>query len=130
MTKIWQYLALGAAAVFLFIGLWLVGWQHTLRLERELSDAKASIEQMQIDHRDTLDAITKAHDAREAIHEQARLREEKLRKALENHELADCPVPDEWRMRLQWDKSDEVPATGEAASGCGDSGQGTDQDGR
>ena len=129
--SIWTRLTLLCIAGLLFVaGAYLVNRDRALRLERELAATRMELENLHIDHRDTMDAITSALDAREAIHEQARFKEEKLRKALENFPHASVPLPDDVRMRLQGERDCEIPAAGNSASGHDNPGPLKNQDGR
>lgn len=102
--SIWTRLSLVCVAGLLFVtGAYLTNWERARNLERDLHQTRAELERIHIEHRDTLDAITSALDAREAIHEQARLREEKMRKTLQEDPLASMPLSDDLRMCIQWD---------------------------
>lgn len=132
--SLWTRLSLLCVAALLFVGgAYLMNFERALHLERQLQAAQAEIEKMHIDHRDTLDAITSALDTREAIHEQAKLREQKLQKTLESDPLADVPISDELWMCIQWDAQSgecEVAAPVGAAGGHPDPGSQKGQDGR
>lgn len=129
----WTRLTLLCVAGLLFVaGAYLTNRERAKHLEAELYKTRSELEQLHVDHRDTMDAITSALDAREAIHEQAKLRENKLQKALEDDPLSSMPLSDALRMCIQWDAASgicEVPSSGGAAGRHHDSGSFKCQDG-
>lgn len=130
--SIWTRLSLLCLAGLLFVGgAYLTNRERARDLERQLLETRTELERLHIDHRDTLDAITSALDAREAIHEQARLREKRLQKTLEKDPLAAMPLSDDLRMCLQWDAENRVcldaptgPASGHRDTGPQESANG------
>lgn len=125
--------ALLAVCLFCYAG-YLVYCQRQaqIELQNQLLSTRQELEQLHVDHRDTMDAINNALDARDAINEQAKLREERLRRTLKNDPVADMPISDDLRMCLQWDENGncEVSAAREPASGCENTGSRKDPDGR
>lgn len=89
------------------VAVWLTWQQVSYRqaLEEALAQANASLEQLRVDHRDTMDAINHAVDLKETINEQHRIHEKQLNQALANDRLANEPLGDDIRMRLQWDEN-------------------------
>lgn len=121
--SIWLRITLAGAAIALFLGgASLCNWQYARRLEGELETAEGRIEQMGIEHRDTLEAMSKAMETREAIHERARIMEERLCKAIDKDPLCGMRLSDDLRLRLLWNENSKIPAAGNPAAGHSDTG--------
>ena len=118
MSLITRILLVGVAGVLFIGGSYLTNREQIRALEKKVATAEAELERVQIDHRDTLDAINKAMTAREAVHAQASFCERRMREALaENQDLASLPLSDSLWMCLQWPDEDGEMATTPSAAG-------------